>query len=172
MRRKGSPKEWERVRLVAANMFDQEMPTDQIVGLLEVDDQTVRAWKRRWRKQGRDGLIARKPPGGPSKLTAEQKQQLLKMLEHEPQHYGFKAHLWTTKLMAQLILKTFGVQHHHDHVGAMLRKLGWSVQKPMRRAKERDEPRINAWREQVWPELEKKVARNGERSSSPMKSAS
>ena len=75
-------------------------------------------------------------------------------------------------LMAALIEKTFGVKHHHDHVGAILRALGWSVQKPARRAKERNEARIESWRDQAWPELEKKVASKAARLSSPMKSAS
>jgi transposase len=171
MRTKGSPEELERVRLIAANMFEQNMPTAQIVSLLNVDDQTVRHWRRIWCKAGKKGLAARKPPGGPTKLSDQQKQQLLTMLSQTPEHYGFKAHLWTTKLMAQLIYKTFGVQHHHDHVGAILRKLGWSVQKPARRAKERDETRITAWRKDVWPELEKKVGLAEEHLSLPMKSA-
>lgn len=172
MRTKGSPQELQRVRLIAANMFEQDMPVDQIASLLNADDQTVRKWRRTWRKAGKTGLAARKPPGGPTKLTDQQKQQLLAMLAQGPGHYGFHAHLWTTKLMAQLIHKTFGVQHHHDHVGAILRKLGWSVQRPARRAKERDEPRITAWRQDVWPALEKKVGLAEEHSSSPMKSAS
>jgi transposase len=172
MRRKGDPKEWERVRLIAANMFERKMKPKEIAALLEVDDQTVRRWRRVWRATQRDGLKARKPPGGPSKLSDPQKQQLLQMLTHKPEQWGFNACLWTTKLIAQLIEKQFGVRHHHDHVGTILRQLGWSVQKPARRAKERDEQRIESWRSEFWPTLEKKVATGMARSSSPMKSDS
>jgi transposase len=172
MRRKGSPQYWERIRLIAANMFQDQLPPTQIARLLEVDDQTVRRWRRIWRDHKRQGLAARKPPGGPRKLSDEQKQQLLQMLRRPPGDFGLDAHLWTTRLMAALIEKKFGVKHHHDHVGALLRKLGWSVQRPVRRARERDQPRIDAWRQQLWPELEKKAAGVEARSSWPMKSAS
>lgn len=153
-------------------MFQDQLPPTQIARLLEVDDQTVRRWRRIWRDHKRQGLAARKPPGGPRKLSDEQKQQLLQMLRRPPGDFGLDAHLWTTRLMAALIEKKFGVKHHHDHVGALLRKLGWSVQRPVRRARERDQPRIDAWRQQLWPELEKKAAGVEARSSWPMKSAS
>jgi transposase len=160
MRTHGSPQELERVRLIAANMFEQGMAPKPIASILGVDDQTVRRWRRVWNHDGRTtgGLLARKAPGSSPKLTDEQKHELLELLKREPATYGFvDAHLWTTKLMAKLIEQRFGVRHHHDHVGYLLRQLGWSVQRPARRAKERDETRIAQWRDEVWPALEKKV---------------
>lgn len=90
------------------------------------------------------------------------------MLAKEPIDYGFDKHLWTTPLIARLIEETFGVKYHSDYVGTLLHALGFSCQKPMRRAKERDEARIESWRHEFWPELLKK-RRRGTRSSSPTK---
>jgi transposase len=173
MRKKGSPEELERVRLIAANMFDEDdKEPAQIARLLQVDVQTVRHWRRIYKAKGRSGLLARKPPGGPTKLDAERRRQLVEMLSHEPAHHGYDAWLWTTKLVARLVLDKFGVEHHHDHVGVILRGLGFSPQKPACRAKERDEARIDAWRQKAWPELLKKVRPKAAPLCSPTKSDS
>ena len=46
---------------------------------------------------------------------------------------------------------------HHDHVGVILKAMGFTHQKPQRRARERDEAKIEAWRREFWPALLKKV---------------
>lgn len=172
MRRKGSPEHWEQLRHIAANMFDQQMSPKEIAPLLGVDDQTLRKWRRLYRKSGREGLASGRSTGRPRKLSAEQKEQFLEMLRQGPEAYGMDSYLWTTRLMAKLILEKFGVSHHHDHIGVMLHELGWSPQVPARRAKERDEAKIAEWRETIWPALEKKVSPKVELSSSPTRSGS
>jgi transposase len=157
MRRKGSSEQWEWLRNVAANMFDQEMAPEQIAGVLEVDAQTVRAWRRNYRKGGRAALASRKPPGRPSELDPAQRDRLAEMLLKTPAECGFDRYLWTQQLIAELIEREFGVSYHHDHVGVVLKRMGFTHQKPTRRARERDERRIEAWRKDVWPELLKKV---------------
>ena len=153
-------------------MFDRQKPSKEIASVLDVDDQTVRQWRRLYVRSGREALASRKPTGRPRKLTCEQKQQMLEMLKREPREFGLDTFLWTTKLIAKLVLDKFGVSHNHDHIGVILHELGWSPQIPARRARERDEQRIAAWREQTWPELEKKVGRKEGRSFSATKSGS
>ena len=172
MRKTGSLVELQQLRLLAANLFDQQMSPKDIANVLGVDDQSVRRWRRAYLKEGRQVLALRRSSGRPIKLSAEQKQQLVELLKCEPKAYGIDAYLWTTKLIARLILEKFGVTHHHDHVGVILHELGWSPQIPTRRAKERDEQRISDWRDKTWMEIEKKVEPKVERSFSPMKSDS
>jgi transposase len=51
---------------------------------------------------------------------------------------------WTR--VALVIERLTGVQHHPAHVWALLRhRLGWSVQRPVRRAAERDQDAIDRW---------------------------
>jgi transposase len=157
MRKKGSPAEWERLRNVAANMIDQKMKPTQIAALLEVDAQTVRQWRRLYLKGGRPALASRKAPGRPAELNPQQREQLALLLLKTPAECGFDKYLWTQQLIAELIHREFGVSYHHDHVGVILGQMGFTHQKPARRARERDEPRIEAWRRQVWPDLLKKV---------------
>jgi transposase len=159
MRTKGTPEALERVRMIAARMFTHEKSTHEIATSLGVDDQTVRAWRRIWNRSGIEGLRAKPHPGPKPKMTIDQQQQLVEMLAREPVAHGFDKHLWTTALIAKLIEKTFGCKYHADYVGTLLHALGFSCQKPMRRAKERDEARIELWRREAWPELLKKKRR-------------
>jgi transposase len=158
MRKKGTGEEWQRLRNVAANMFDQKMQPAQIALLLGVAVQTVRTWRRGYRKGGRAALASHKPPGRPMALGEAHRDQLAHLLEKTPAECGFDRYLWTQQLIAELIQREFGVSYHHDHIGVILKQMGFTHQKPARRARERDEVRIQGWRLEVWPALLKKVS--------------
>ena len=180
MRTKATREELERLRMIAADRFDDDddKTPAEIAAFLGVDDQTVREWRRAYRRAGggdagRAALKSRRPTGRPRKLTDAQRQELPALLEQGPAAHGYgEAYLWTTKLIARLIKDRFGVEHHHDHVGVILHELGVTPQVPARRAKERDEARITQWREELWPALLKKVPRKTARSCSPTRSGS
>ena len=158
MRKKGSAAEWDRVRAIAANMFDDGKEPAEIARHLGVAAQTVRQWRRGYRAGGRAALVSSKPTGRPAKLTAAQRQALADLLERTPGECGFGGrYLWTQQLIADLIAREFAVRYHHDHVGLILRAIGFTHQKPARRAKERDAARVEAWRRTAWPALLKKV---------------
>jgi transposase len=140
-------------------MFEQELDTAVIAASLKVDDQTVRRWRRIFADKGREGLRSRKHAGRPSRLTPQHKERLVQLLLKTPMECGFSdKYLWTQQLIADLIAREFGgIRYHHDHVGVMLHELGFTHQKPARRARERDESKVEAWRRDVWPDLLKKA---------------
>src|SRR5205085_4943701 len=100
----------------------------------------------RWRmmaKQGPDGLKAKPHPGPGARLSDDQLRELEALLLQGAKAHGWSNALWTTARVAQVIERHFGVSFHHDHVGRFLRsRLGWTPQKPTRRARERDEEGI------------------------------
>lgn len=157
MRRTGSPEHWESIRFIAANMFEQELATATIAASLGVDAQTVRRWRRLWVAGGREALRASRHPGRTPRLSVEQKERLAELIVKTPRQCGFDRHLWTQRLIADLIEREFGVVYHHDHIGVLLKDMGFTHQKPMRRARERDEARIESWRRDTWPGLLKKA---------------
>jgi putative transposase len=69
-------------------------------------------------------------------------ERLEKKLLKGAQAAGFPTDLWTCPRVARLISSLFGVTYHVDHIGRLLHMLGWSPQKPERRAIERDEAKI------------------------------
>lgn len=163
MRKKGSLESWELRRTVAINMHQQGHKPKAIAKALDVSVRTVYQWIARYRKDGPQALLSRKPPGRKSRLSQQQNEQLVLMLQKTPEENGFVGrYLWTQQLIADLIEREFSIKYHHDRIGRILKALGFSHQKPARRACERDEVQIQQWREQVWPQLLKKVSNRAE----------
>lgn len=156
MRPPGSPKELERRRLRAIALLKEGYQPVEVARTLGVDRRSVRRWKAAYRQEGRRALKAIPAPGRPLKLSIEQRNELEEELLRGAQGAGFPTDLWTCPRVAKLIKRRFGITYHVDHVGRVLRSLGWSPQKPERRAKERDHEKIQRWIKQDWPHIKKK----------------
>jgi len=112
--------------------------------------------------EGFAGLRRRRASGAPPKLKQAQRERLLSLLGQGAEAYGFSGALWTSQRIAQVIASEFGINYHEHHIPKLLRTCGWSPQKPVVRASQRDEGHIQTWQEQRWPALKKKRQQKGE----------
>ncbi len=126
---------------------------------LGVSEAAVSRWLAIAERDGIEGLRSHPGPGRASRLTDEQKHLLPEFLWHGPEAYGFRGQVWTSARIAVVIAEEFGVRYHKDHVGRLLRELGWTPQIPVRRASQRDEAAIQRWRTEVWPDLRRRARR-------------
>jgi transposase len=136
-----------------------------IAAALGVSPCAVSQWIKRGRDGGVEALRTQPRPGGPAKLTAEQRAQIPGLLSRGAEAYGFGGDVWTAKRIAAVIWRTFGVRYHPDHVSRLLRQAGWSRQQPIEHASQRDQAAIQRWYEERWPVRRKKPARKDTRSS-------
>jgi transposase len=143
-------------RLRAWELKQQGWSQSAIARALGVTRGAVSQWMKQVREQGVQGLYRRLAPRPTPKLRAEQRAQLLELLRRGAQAYGFRGDVWTRGRVAEVIQREFGVTLYPTSVGRLLRESGWSLQKPARRAKQRNEDAIRAWKEGRWPEAEKK----------------
>lgn len=102
-----------------------------------------------------EALRAKPHPGRLPKLTAQQKKELEGILLQGAQASGFPTDLWTLERVALVIEREFGVRYHPRYVWHILTAMGWSAQKAERRARERDEEAIAAWRIEGWAKVKK-----------------
>jgi transposase len=102
-----------------------------------------------------EGLKRRIAPGAVPRLSKEQRARLAELLAYDAQTYGFRGKVWTCERVSELISRHFGVRYHPAHVSRLLKSLGLSLQKPQRRANQRDEEAIESWKEERWPHLKK-----------------
>lgn len=116
---------------------------------------SVFRWKQALQHDGSQGLRAKPAPGRPPRLSKRQKDKLIQLLLKGPRAVGYRTELWTLKRIAQLIQREFGVRYHPGHVWKLLTQLGWSCQKPERRALPRDEQAIAHWKRYRWPWIKK-----------------
>jgi transposase len=139
--------------LAAAEMFVQKVPQPEIARRLGVTATAVRTWHKRWLVDGVDGLGSRGRPGYPPLLNEAQCAELVGVLNAGPAASGFRGG-WTIARVATVIRRRFGVLYRYPSaVWTLLHRLGFSPQKPARRAVERDEQAINRWREHTWSQV-------------------
>ena len=156
-RRLAAQRERDRLearRLRAAELFAAGVRQAEVARQLEVSAQAVSVWHRRWWAGGSDGLRSRGPSGPPPRLSDAQLATVEQALLEGATANGFTGELWTLDRVAVVIERLTGVRYHPAWVWALLRhRLGWSVQRPRRRAAERDEAAIQRWVKERWPAI-------------------
>lgn len=148
-------REWRRMR--ALYLKQQGWRQRKIASALGASEVSISRWLARARQGGDAALRARSAPGPLPKLSVEQKQRVPEFLWHGAEAYGFHGEVWTCARIALVIEEEFGVRYHKDHVSRLLRELHWTPQVPIRRAIQRDEQAISRWRDEVWPELQRRA---------------
>jgi transposase len=149
-------RELRRRRLEAARLFRKGERQSAVARLLKVSRQSVSRWFRAWSRSGNPGLRGSTRAGRPPRLDREQRARIRKALLQGPMAQGWPTDLWTLPRAAKLIESVAGVHYHPGHVWRIMKDLGWSLQRPTLRAKERDEQRIEAWKRRTWESVKKK----------------
>lgn len=155
MRPTGSSEQLEARRMIAGRLFALGKTLAEVAEACGVSLSAVKLWKKAWKVQGTQGLVSKPHPGRGSSLSEQDFQRLHKLLLDGASKAGFSSNLWTCARVAQVIREWFEVEYHPSHVWKILRKLGWSCQKPERRARERNEAQIAYWRNVSWKRIKK-----------------
>lgn len=140
-------------------LLDEGCSQSQVAHRLDVTPSAVCQWVKARRSGGDEALRAKPHPGRPPALNAKQLARLEKLLSRGPTRYGYRTELWTLRRVVQVIEEQFGVEYDPSGVWHVLRRMGWSCQKPERRARERDEDAIVTWRKTDWPRIKKSAKR-------------
>ena len=125
---------------------------------LGVSRATVGEWAKSIEVKGIRGLRKRKAVGSASKLSNPQKEKLKKKLDRGALASGFPTDRWTLERVQKLIKKEFGVIYHLNYLNRLLRKLGFSPQKPLPQAVEQEKELVEAWLQGDWPRIKKVTA--------------
>lgn len=143
-------------------MFEKGKRQADVVHALGVSRETASDWHAKWSAGGRDALKAAGRAGRLPKVDSADLQRVEKALLKGAIANGFPNDLWTLARVADVIERETGVRYHEAHLSKVLRAMGWSRQKPARRAIERDEEAIETWKKDRWPAI-KKAPGAGER---------
>lgn len=123
----GSVKDANQARrlLAIAAVYDG-MDREEAARIGGMDRQTLRDWVHRFNEQGPEGLINAKSPGRPSKLSAEQKEELRQLVEAgpDPQMHGIVR--WRCVDLKRVLGERFAVDLSEVSLGRVLKQLGFS----------------------------------------------
>ena len=155
MRPHGSPEALEARRVCAMRLLKGGRSLSEVARMVGCYPSAVMRWRNTVRRHGKAGIRAKPIPGRPPKLAARQMDKLRRLLLKGAMAHGYRTEIWTTRRIADLIEDEFGICYHRDHVGRLLHRMGWSCQKPERRALERNETRVKGWKQKQWPRIKK-----------------
>ncbi len=156
----------EERRLEAARLLKRGLSQAEVARQLGVHRQSVYRWAKTVSESGKSALRKAGRAGRKPLLDTKDLKKLERILKRGPETLGYHTQLWSSWLVAEVIQDTFDVEYHPGHVWRILRRLGWSVQRPIGRAIERDEEAIRTWKRRRWPIVKKTPQNKRARSSS------
>lgn len=166
MSKRDKQRELEKRRVQAGRLLLKEIPQIEVARRMGVAKSTVSGWAKRVQAGGLEALRSGRALGRPAGLDAKQKSELVKALKAGAMAHGFPTELWTLPRVGRVIEMRFGLRYSEPHVWRLLRRLGFSPQRPSKRALERNELAIEEWKRKRWPALKKTPQNKAERSSS------
>jgi transposase len=140
----------------AVELFEAGMRQVDVVTEFGVSAQTASRWYHRWQSGGRDALVGVARLGRTPRLSDEQVAEVGTALLAGPKAHGFGTDMWTLARVGQVIEQVTGVRYAPSQTWLILRqRLGWTRQRPARRAVERDDEAIEQWVKRDWPRIKR-----------------
>ena len=154
--RKIGRKALEEIRIRAVKRVEAGESPEVVIKALGFTRPRIYEWLALYREGGIDALRSRKAPGKKPKLTGQQLQKVYRLVVGKnPRQLKFEFALWTRAMVREMIRREFGVNLSEVSVGRLLKNLGLSPQRPVRRAIERDELSVVKWMAEDYPAIRK-----------------
>ena len=159
----------EERRFLAARLLGQGVPQAEVARRVRASRQSVSRWAQHLEQGGRRALRKAGRAGRKPRLSATDLRRIERGLKRGPEALGYETSLWTSWRVAHLIETACGVHYHPSQAWRILQQLGWSCQRPVGRALERDEAKVRQWKRKRWPEIKKNAKNRAAPSSSSTK---
>jgi len=148
-------------RVVQA-VLHQGLSKAEAARVFGVSRTSVHAWIDLFHKHGEDGLIPKRPgrPKGGGRLKSRQVAAVIRTIRDRcPDQLRMPFALWTREAVRDFIKKTYGIRYSLTMMGRLLRQWGFTPQKPMTRAYERNDEAIRRWLKHAYPALRRRAKR-------------
>lgn len=152
----------EEIRIRAVERVEAGESPEDVIKALGFHRSCIYDWLAKYREGGLEALRYKKIPGKEPKLSGKQLDRLYKLITSKnPLQLNFEFALWTRGMIRQLIWDEFNVRLSEVSVGRLLKKLGFSPQKPLRRAYEQDSEQVSEWRQKTYPKIQRRAKKLG-----------
>lgn len=149
----GKAERMEKRRLEAGQLFAQGRTPAEVRDALGISYQSAHDWSKRFHQGGLEALRAQGKPGPPQKFSDAEGSALVVELKRGALAHGYRNDLWTIPRVGRLIVEKLGKRCSDSETFRLLRRVGWTSQKPKRRARERNTEKIEQWKTERWPAL-------------------
>ena len=162
MARKGRRSTSEE-RVDAIRLLSRGYTHAAVAEIFEVTESSVYGWQKLYREGGLAALSTKIASGRKKLLSDKQLLQLAGWIRRDPRQLEFDFALWTRKMVRDLIRRKFGVDYSQQNVGRILKMLGFSPQRPVYQALERDQEKRRIWMQETFPAIRKRAEKEGAR---------
>lgn len=160
--RKINPKAMEEIRIRAIQRVQAGESPEAVIKTLGFARACIYNWLARYRAGGWNALLTGKRSGRPTKLSGTQISWIYHTIcDKDPRQLKFTFALWTRLMIAEVIKREFGIKLSKTSVGRLLHQLGFSCQKPLYRAYQRDSALVAQWKKQFFPQIQKRAKKEG-----------
>jgi len=143
----------ERYRFRAIALWQEGKKISDIAHFFGLHRVTVSYWIAAYKRGGKRALRSKKAPGPSFKLTESDVKRVVDCLRQEATACGFETPLWTTKRVAQIIKSKTHKELDYSNVWRLLKRMGFTNQKPEKRAYEQDAKAVKKWIKEEWPKI-------------------
>jgi transposase len=140
-------------RLKASKMFKEGKTRAEVAAELGVSWQSANEWYKRYQEGGSEGLAPQGKPGPQSKFDDSEVERVRHALAEGSMAHGYTNAMWTLRRVGALVRKLTNKKVSPSETWRLLRRMGWSPQKPQRKAKEGDPVKVNQWKREDWPRI-------------------
>jgi len=132
---------------------------ESIGKLLHISTRQAFNWLCRFMAVGFSWLIGPhyRGRGRKPRLNKEQRERLFKLIEQGPEKCGFDCGIWTSGMIAELVLREFNVLYSPRYLCELLKKIGLSYLKAAFVSDHLDEDKRKEWRKVTWPAILKQA---------------
>jgi len=156
--RKISPKAMEEIRIRAVQRVQDGESPEKVIQTLGFARACIYNWLARYRNGGWHALKTGSRCGRPKKLTGTQIRWIYKTVrDKDPRQLKFLFALWTRSMIKDLINRQFEIKLSKTSIGRLLHQLGFTCQKPLYRAYQRDSEAVKQWKEHIFPNIQKRA---------------
>ena len=154
MRPKGTAEQLAARRTRALQLLADGQGPSEVARQIGVARQTIYEWKAQAKRKRRP---SKRRPGGVCRLSTQQQKRLARELLRGAFAHGYPEDHWTLDRIGRVIFDLFGVRYHPTSVWHLLRRMGWSSQKPQRTSLYREDEAVAEWKQTDWPRIKKVV---------------
>jgi transposase len=148
--------------MAAVNRVEAGESPEFVAAGLGINRRTIYRWIEAFHYGGEAALKAKPIPGAPPKLDAKQMARLARIVRTKnPLQLNFEFALWTLAMIRELIRRDFAVRLSEVSVGRLMRRLGFSPQRPLYRAWQQDPALVERWRAEDYPKIAARAKREG-----------
>ncbi len=146
-------------RIDAIRLLEQGYTRADVARILDVAESSVYGWQKTYREGGLAALSTKIASGRKRLLSDKQMLELSRCLRMNPRQLELDFGLWTRKLVRELIRRKFGIDYSEQNVGRILKTLGFSPQRPVYQALERDGEKRRIWMQETFPAIKERAGK-------------